>query len=244
MKVINWIASKLYKDSSTHWQWYRDFFNIAVFKYLVTWFAVVPIAAKILSRLPKEIHFTEKYIITLQLPFKWECLWLSSVFFMCAYILYIVFCPSFIKKYFSLKNYLEYEHSPRWLPWEAKKLVKEESILDDFINRMSSKGYLSTIDNPVIEPKVDVGKEQSKLFFSHKESNYVFAMPLLDASKNEDEVKTRIAVREIFWEIFGRFSSSKPIARSIIRVLLLISLVFFSIAFFQSIITAIEYLLK
>lgn len=234
----------LYKKTSTHWQWYRDFFNITVFKYLVTWFAIVPIAAKLLSKLPKQIKFTDEYILTLELPFKWECLWLSSLFFMIAYFLYLIFCPTFVKKYFSLKNYLEYEHSPRWLPWEAKELLAEKSVIPDFIIRMKSKGYIKESEIEVSDPKVEVEEKQSILYFSHEKKNYEFSMPILDSNGDEDSVKTRIAVREIFWEIFGRFSSSKPKTRVIIRILLALALILFAVTLLQSVFNAISYLFK
>lgn len=243
-KYIVMALENLYKKTSTHWQWYRDFFNITVFKYLVTWFAIVPIAAKILSKLPKEIKFTSKYILTIELPFKWECLWLSSFFFMIAYFLYLIFCPAFVKKYFSLKIYLEYEHSPRWLPWEAKELISEKSVLPGFIKRMESKGYIKESEIILIEPKVEVETKQTTLYFSYEKKNYEFSMPILDSKGDEDDVKTRIAVREIFWEIFGRFSSSKPITRGIIRVLLIIALILFTITLVQSVINALSYFFK
>jgi hypothetical protein len=243
-KYLNIVVGNLYKKASTHWQWCRDFFNITVFKYLVTWFAIVPVASKILSKLPKEIKFTNDYILTLELPFKWECLWLSSLFFMMAYFLYLIFCPSFVKKYFSLKNYLEYEHSPRWLTWEAKDLLAEKSVIPKFIKRMESKGYLKQSKREVTNPQVEAGDNQSTLYFSHDKKNYEFSMPILDKEGNEDDVKTKIAVREIFWEIFGRFSSSKPFIRSMIRVLLVIALILFSITLIQSVFNALSYLLK
>lgn len=238
------VLDNLYKKTSTHWQWNRDFFNITVFKYLVTWFAIVPIAAKILSKLPKEIKFTNDYILTLELPFKWECLWLSSFFFMIAYFLYLIFCPPFVKKYFSLKNYLEYEHSPRWLPWEAKELLAEKSVIPDFIIRMESKGYIKQSKINVSDPKVEVKANQSILYFSHEKTNYEFAMPILDSNGYEDSEKTRIAVREIFWEIFGRFSSSRPIIRGFIRVLLVLALILFAVTLLQSVFNALSYLFK
>jgi len=243
-KYINMALENLYKKTSTHWQWYRDFFNITVFKYLVTWFAIVPIAAKLLSKLPKEIKFTDQYILILELPFKWECLWLSSFFFMIAYFLYLIYCPPFVKKYFSLKNYLEYEHSPRWMPWEAKELLAEKPIIPDFIFRMESKGYIKQSEIEVSDPKVEVKSTQSTLYFSHEKKNYEFSMPILDADGDEDSVKTKIAVREIFWEIFGRFSSSKPNTREAIRVLLVLALILFAITLSQSIFNALSYFFK
>jgi len=229
------------------WQWFRDFFSITIFKYFVTWFALVPVFAKILQKLPKEIIIPlekNSYIITLQLPFKWEILWVSSLFFIIAFILYKIFVPNFITKYFSLKYYKEFEHSPRWLVWEAKNIINSKTDLSKFVKRMFDKKYL-TISTCVIEqtPEVIVQEKQTILYFNFDNKNYEFALPIL-TNETEDKEKTEIAVREIFWEIFGRFSSSKVFVRGLIHFLLLLSLITFSITFIQSICTGISYLLK
>ncbi|WP_277015332.1 hypothetical protein [Flavobacterium lindanitolerans] len=238
-----------FKDKIYGWQWFRDFFNITIFKYFVTWFAIVPIFAKISESLPKKIHIPVNkelnYTIHLELPFKWEILWFSSLCFVIAYILYLIFRPNFISKYFSLKYYLEFEHSPRWIVWETQKLIKSSTDLDKFVKRMSDKGYLSITNDSKFKDKelIDVGGDQTYLYFLHNNIKYKFAMPIIKEGK-EDEGLTKIAVREIFWEIFGRFSSSKFKIRLVIQGLLAISLITFTIAFMQSIYSGFQYFIK
>ncbi|MDM1380883.1 hypothetical protein [Myroides marinus] len=237
------------KEKIYGWQWFRDFFSITIFKYFVSWFALVPVFAKILEKLPKEIIIStaiEPYIITLQLPFKWEILWISSLFFIIAFILYKVFVPNFITKYFSLKYYKEFEHSPRWLVWEAQNLIISKTDLSKFVKRMSDKKYIKTSDNTINEKTfVEVKEKQTILYFSFDGKNYEFALPIInDDKKTENKEETDIAVREIFWEIFGRFSSSRVFIRGLIHSLLILSLVTFTIPFIQSICTGLQYFFK
>lgn len=238
------------RDKILGWQWFRDFFNITIFKYFVTWFAIVPIFAKVTEDLPKKIEiptgFYSTYIVTLDLPFKWEILWFSSLCFVISYILYIIFCPKFINKYFSLKYYKEFEHSPRWLVWEAEKLIHSDTDLEKFVKRMIEKKYIEVVI-PIEDFKktnVIVEEKQTNLMFKYKEIVYSFKMPILNNEGMEDTNLTNIAVREIFWEIFGRFSSSNICVRGIIYFLLIVSLVCFAIPFGQSIINGFHYFAK
>jgi len=241
--TMNWL-----KKNIMGWQWFRDFFNVTIFRYFVTWFALVPVFAKILEKLPKEISIPLRdniYTITLELPFKWEILWFSSLSFVTAFILYKIFVPKYITKYFSLKYYKEFEHSPRWLVWEAEILIESKTDLSKFIKRMKDKKYI--IDHPDpsnYEKGVKVEEKQTKLSFEYENKMYEFALPILANNQNEDEIKTTIAIREIFWEIFGRFSSSNLFIRGVIQLLLIISLVTFAIPFIQSIISGLQYFIK
>ncbi|MGH1385955.1 hypothetical protein [Kordia sp.] len=238
------------KNKVLNWQWFRDFFKITIFKYFVTWFALVPIFAKLSQYLPKVIRIQlshyESYCINLSLPFKWEILWISSLLFVIAYILYLSFAPTFVKRYFSLKDYRDYEHSPRWIVWESQKLIKSDYVdLDKFIGRMVKKEYVYKVDDKSSfeDKKVIVDKKQTHLMFIYKNEKYKFSMPIL-IDNNEDKHLTEIAVREIFWEVFARFSASKFGVRFAIQSFLIASLITFSIPLIQSIISGFQYLLK
>jgi len=248
IKEIKYITLKsktfIMKILNIHWQNYRDFFQITIFKYLVTWFAIVSLVVNLLSGFPNKVKVTEDFVISFSLPFKWECLWASSVFFIIAYLLYVIFCPTFIKKYFSLKVYLEYEHSPRWLTWEAFDLLKENEIIDDFISYMKTKKYITKSFREFDSNFVDRQEKQTVLYFNHKLENFELALPILNSNNDEDFEKTKIAVREIFWEIFGRYSSSRSKIRITILFFLALSLIFFLIPFVQSIINVFLFIFK
>lgn len=252
IKFLNLLKKryKIMKDKILNWQWFRDFFNITIFKYFVTWFALVPIFAKLSEYLPKEIKIqlsqSDSYIVNLELPFKWEILWVSSLSFVIAYLLYLIFAPTFVKRYFSLKDYKEYEHSPRWIVWESQKLIKSKYVdIDKFVGRMAKKEYVKKANNisDFNDKEVIVDNKQTYLMFKYKDEQYKFSMPIL-SDNQENQTLTEIAVREIFWEIFARFSASKFGVRFAIQTLLIISLITFAFPFIESIISGFQYLLK
>jgi hypothetical protein len=234
----------------TDWQWYRSFFNITIFRYFTLVFAIFPILIKTLGQIPKELTLTinlKTFIINLELPFNWYCLWFSAFFYVIAYALYLIFCPSFIKKYPSYSEYKAHLHSPRWIAWEMKEIVKDENEKEKLYDRLKTKSYLTELNSNNIKvndlPKVDVKEKQTELTFMYKETLYKFAMPIL-VNEDEDEKNTLIAEREVFWEIFGRFSSSKQNIRFYVRLSLFLSTFFFVIVLIQNIVTALFYVIN
>ena len=204
--------------------------------------------AKLLSKLPNEISFKpidKIYTITLELPFNWQLLWISSLLFVIAYILYLIYCPQFIKTYSSFKDYKLHYHSPRWLSWAAKDIVSDKNEIDKFFERLNKKGYLKLSDDQEDKklPRVDIEEKQSTLYFSYNQKTYSFSMPRLK-DKEENENLTEIAEREVFWEVFGRFSSSERPIRLLIIGLLYLSGIFFGIVLIQNICGAFQYFIK
>lgn len=257
------------EDTSwAHWQWYKKFFNITVLKYLVTWFAVIPLFAKLLTKLPPELVFEincKTYTIPLELPFKWEYLWISSLLFVVAYTLYLAFCPKFIKTYSSFRDYLSHQHSPRWISWISRDLLKLSNAhnIEKFHNRLLVKNYVKIIsqneqqdlllkdktkvqDDPknMLTPNAYIGEKQTTLVYNFEKNLFALFIPILDSTGLEDKNSTEIAEREIFWEVFGRFSSSLRGIRLIITALLIVSGIFFIIAISQNISSAFEYFSK
>lgn len=233
----------------THWQWYRNYFKVTYFRYLVPWFAVVPVIANLIIDFPEKLEFQTftgtEIIIPLELPFTWELLWLSSLFFVIAFAIYKVFCPNFITKYYNFEKYLDENHSPRWIVWESKEIVKNDIDLSKFVKRLLEKKYLSEIDEKEIKEIHPIVKElQTVLEFNYKEKTYSLAMPILDSNNNNDESNTIIAEKEIFWEVFGRFATSRYFARVSIIVCLILSFGFFLIVLFQNIIKGLLYTAK
>lgn len=255
------------KKTWTHWQWYKSFFSITILRYLVLWFSLVPMLALWLNQIPegkiylKDIKILKDnkissegnledivtyFEIDLGLPFSWELLWASSLFFVVALIIYVIFCPSFIKKYPSFKDYKAHYHSPRWIVWEAKKVAVDKSEIPLLFDRLNTKKYLK-IENqskPENINKVIVEALQTKLYFKYSNQDYSLGMPILFNKKEIDRENTDNVEREIFWEIFGRYSSSKPFWRGVIILLLFLSLICFSIPVVQNIIKGGNYLIE
>jgi hypothetical protein len=220
------MASKV----QTHWQWYKGFFGIVILRYLVTWFAIVPIIAKLFSGLDLSIKFGAAQSIKihsdLSLPFSLQILWLSSFFYVLALLLYQIICPSFIKKYSSFGDYKKHIHSPRWIIHEALDIVNDKIQLPKLFERLSTKKYLIKNTQTFAENKVEVETDQTVLYFTHRSSGYKLGLPIVKNGKVERD-ETEQAELEIFWEIFGRFSSSKAFWRITIIILLSVSAALF-----------------
>src|SRR5688572_30240002 len=114
-------VDKLLDNHKTHWQWYKDFFNVTVLRYLVTWFAIVPIAASFITNFKPHLKYKDlfevDFLADTSLPLGLKVLWLSSLFFVIALLLYQWHCPGFIKTYSSFGDYKRHQHSSRWIIW-------------------------------------------------------------------------------------------------------------------------------
>lgn len=234
------------ENFQTHWQWYRNFFAFHVLRLFIVWFALVPLLLRVLSDLPPEIPVElddVSFVLHLSLPFNWIVLWIASICFAIAFAIYGVSCPGFIRKYPTFTEYKSYYHSPRWIAWEAELIAKHKLDLDKFIDRLAKKHYLEerqagTLSRLNINNhKVIVEQNQSVLYFEHNGKEYSFAMPRVDSNGHESTALTEIAEREVFWEIFGRYSSSKPLIRWIVRALLVVAALLFIFTVLQHVIS-------
>lgn len=255
-------AIKNYLDNpNTHWQQYKQLFQISVLRYLVSWFAFVPIVASLFSLIPQKIQIkilnnSIEYFISLKLPFDWKLLWLSSFFFVTAFLLRLIFCPSFVRKYNSYREYKNQENSPRYIVWEARKcLIKKNP---KFIERLLKKKYFEEVPqetfiqklaefhrkpcqkaNREIEYFALVEESQTSLFYRFRDACYKLSMPQMREG-NTDFEKTDYYEKDLFWEIFGNYSSAKPLIRFLVSLFLFISAILFSIVLLQNIINGMK----
>lgn len=225
------------------WESYKSFYQITVFRYLTVWFSVVPILAGLLSELPEYVPVTISgmtYNLKLALPFNWQLLWVSSFFFLISFVIYLVRCPAFVKQYNRFSDYSSYGHDKRWISWLAKDLVEEGAELPKFVSRLKSKQYLTKhstgfsipTDNP------EVGADQTIYYMNVDGAIYSLGMPRLGITEADKD-----AERAIFWEIFGRYSNSRKLARILIMCFLLLSLVAFVSVFVQHVLSGLHFLL-
>ena len=73
------------------------------------WLFFVPIAAKVISKLPNEIIVEiskKEYTILLKLPFNWQVLYLAALCFSIANIIYILCCPKIIADHRDFADFL------------------------------------------------------------------------------------------------------------------------------------------
>lgn len=234
------------KKLYTHWQWYKAYFDITIFRYLVMWFAIVPSLAMLLGEIPKELQFKdnsgEPFTLVLDLPFTWQFLWIASLLFLVAYCVYQYHCPRFIKTYNSLSDYRSHLHSPRWISWISLDITKDSLELPKFFSRLNTKGYLDEVEEEITDtlPIVIVKQSQTVLLFNYNDKNYSLGMPRLKDNAVDKDATDR-AESELFWEVFGRYSTTGAKARLLILILLSLSALFFSIALIQNILAGLTY---
>ena len=217
------------------WEEYRYFFQLIIVRYLIIWFSTVPVVAGIVSQFhsPLVVEFAnEVHEIELVMPFNWQLLWLSSLFFVFALSVYKIFCPKFIQEYNNFSDYKSLGHHPRWLVWQAHKLFKkiDNRNKEKFFKRLSDKGYLEEVKKKGLSElckKPIVARKETFMTFKVEGRAYRFGMPTKKVD-NENEPE-----KDVFYEIFGRYSQSKKSARVIIKASLLLSFVLFLVVLFQ-----------
>jgi hypothetical protein len=237
MSALRWEKYKtLFQRTIFRWEEYKQFFQITIFRYLVLWFSLVPIIAGMIENLPKKIDINMGGTILqieLSLPFTWQLLWMSSLFFAIAFSIYAIRCPNFIRKYNSYKDYQAFSHDVRWMSWEASRLLADanDQQKDKLIERLTTKNYLLELTkndeftkspNPVVEEK------QTVLYFEHKGKKYKLGMPVLDGESSVTDSE-----KGVFYELFGRYSESRKLERTTIIFLLILSLILFVFVLFQ-----------
>lgn len=224
------------------WEEYKDFYQLTIFRYLVMWFSIVPLIAGLLSGLPDPLPINVAgsiYYVKLELPFNWKILWLSSLIFLISFGLYLYKCPPFIKKYNQFSDYLAYCHDKRWMAQLIKELFESKVDFKKFRDRMLEKGYAEkapeTFKKTDQNPKVL--EKQTVVFMEVDGKVYISGFPIKGSPEEVDE-----AERGVFWEIFGRYSSSNYMCRILIRVLLLFSALLFLVVLLQNIYVGVTYL--
>lgn len=236
--------NELIENDKTHWQWYKSLFNVTILRYLVTWFAIVPVLAKLFSSLNPHIKFKNILDISFatnpSLSFTLWVLWLASLFYVIALLIYQFLCPPFIQTYSSFGDYKYYRHSPRWIIWEVMKVLNDKDEIGKLFTRLETKKYLQKTQKEFSENYVNVEGQQSVAYFKHDGKSYSLALPILKDNKVDIE-ETDLAEQEIFWEIFGRFSTSKKYWRLAIIILLFISLLLFLYTLVEHILTGLNY---
>lgn len=188
----------------SHWQHLKVLFNPIVTRLFIAWFAIAPIVLRLTERLPETIQVTKDIQLKLGLPFNWAVLWWASLAYAVAFVIYTAFCPKFIKDYPDFDSYSDRGHSPRWLVWEyylawnaishdQKKKLLKRTFDKKFV--VEESAATNTTDEPTVL------KEGTTFIFALDEKKYKLQI---------DEHLEQARVKDMFWEIFGRWSQSAP----------------------------------
>lgn len=227
------------------WQFLRAFFGFHYFRYLVLWFAIVPVALSILRDVPNEIWLSIGPVpikINTSLPFNWLFLWMCAVIYIVAWSIYLWRAPRFVKHY---NNYTEYkipDHSPRWIiwewyhylrsaPWNAVDILISKGLVFDFKPDPTVQSQLENY--PLTKP--EKGKDETSFIFNRY--GHFFRIGL-----GPDTPDCRKIEQELFWELFGATAGSRKYSRNLIWALLFVAGIMFASVIFQHIWAVVYYL--
>ncbi|APE00467.1 hypothetical protein BM526_00560 [Alteromonas mediterranea] len=206
------------------WENYRDFFTLKIMRLLIVWFALAPVVYSVLDGIQRPLNIKVgdvSYQLALKLPFNWETLWLASLCYFTAFVLYLLFCPQYIKEYTSYENYKARGHDSRWVIWEVQKLLKswfvDKKLFHERVTtkKMSVEEALPN-EHQLLEP---ISEETGTVIYYEYDSK---VFKLSSSSNHFNETG-------LFWEVFGRYSSKFNFVRGVIRFLLDATILLFAI---------------
>ena len=228
-----WVSEFLYEWNRVrgHWQELGRFFKVPAIRFFVSWFALVPVIANALSELPERVEIdlpSGAYSIVVALPFSWQVLWVSSMFYAVAFLVYVVRCPNFIKSNPDFSAFLKKGHSYRWLAWELHYGWQGIDNRSKLAERLISKGYATAIEAVPEGSKSSPRVEQRGTIWQFPYEGHTYEVCL-----SEDETEKKVG--DIFWEIFGRWAGSRVISRHIVWFSLIASILLFAFVVLQNI---------
>lgn len=225
--------------SENHWQRLTPYFSSAVIKSFATWFAVAPIFVRIFGKIESPLIFTvgtKTYGIDFSLPFSWWVLWFGSILYIMSYIIYMYYCPVFVKRYPRYADFESANHSPRYLVKELSTAFNATSNQDQLVSRLQTKKFAVEIDS--VPDTTDIPSVETRgtvFYFEHSGKSYEVC--IASDAPNERQ-------RELFWEIFEPFADSHPPARITTKALLLIAYALVAFVTAQQIYTVFRFLIN
>lgn len=195
-----WVAT------DSHWQHLKPKFNPIVTRVFVGWFALAPVAIKAFETMPERICLPSGGSIALALPFTWWVLWWASFFYGAAFLIYTSSCPRFIKNYPDYTSYENIGHSPRWLVWEFYLAWTKlsDGPRKSLFKNASEKQFVLPTPGATLTSKPSVLHSGTEYVFEHNGTPHTIHL------KTE---QSRDDVRDLFWELFGRWSDAAVFRR-------------------------------
>lgn len=240
MKQYLLSAWERWKGYGGHWQKLAFFFRLNVVRFFISWFALTPIALKLLEAMPSTWPISDgtmTFHINLSLPFSWWVLWFASLCYTMAFILYQLWCPTFIKESPDFASYSAIQHSPRWLVWQIYYSWIGISERDKFAERLITKQYAKPTDDidqaEDAKPKV----EQSGTVWKFKHHDQWYEVRVSESLSMDLQ-------RDYFWEILGRWARSHPIWRHTVWGLLSLSFLATAYVVIENIVYVLAYLCR
>jgi len=209
-----------FRDETSHWQFLNVFFKPSVTRFFISWFALAPAVVKAIQELPSPLLIPisgTPVPIVLSLPFRWEVLWWASLAYAVSFLMHLMFCPGFIKRYPNYSAYTDRGHSPRWLVWEVFRAWRSipSEAQNKLFKRLTDKKYAIQMNTQLVaflEPTVS--ESGTEWAFDYKNESYVLQI---------DEELSELRQKDLFWEVMGRHGGSRVYMRYFIWSLLFIA---------------------
>jgi hypothetical protein len=234
-----------------HWQFLTGFFRFSFVKLFISWFAIVPIAIAFLNRIPSVILISttgqKAFEIQTKLPFSWVILWVASLLFSAAAVLFVLFCPYFIRRHDTFAKYKELGHSPRYIVWEihyhlkpwffGKKYDLSRPLRKRLIDKslaVPSKATGNIIPNGEVSVVVP-GAQATTLYF--KDGGTIYEVYSKQAPPQGDTREN-----DLFWELFGFLAKRWPAVRTTIKWLIRASMLLVAFVVLENIWFAVRYI--
>lgn len=233
-----------------HWQFLTGFFRLAFVKLFISWFAIVPIAVAILRSIPEVVYIDSTLhpiALHMELPFSWVILWIASLLFSAAAVLFHLFCPAFIKRHDNFADYKRIGHSSRWIVWEIYYHLNEWGLRKRYENSAKLRTILITkqLALPASQAECEIpanknacvnkGPEATTLYFNQGEQLY-------STSSMQSPDPTDQRENDLFWELFGFLAGSYPKVRFVIKWLVIVSFLLVGFVILQNIWSAFTYI--
>jgi len=148
------------------WSSQRAIANSRIVKTSVIWLVIVPFAAKLLSSIDDVVNLTvfgASVSITTILPFSWQLLFFTSIFFSIAGLVYSIFCPVLVKKYESFtqfesdgKSRLQVNAALKEITWDKSTCKLKNNYIEDSRKYFTSYSdqYLPSLSDDELNARV------------------------------------------------------------------------------------------
>src|SRR5690606_878602 len=120
----------------------------------------------------------------------------------------------------------------------------DKNELPKLFKRLKEKELIEASTTKLATNEIKVENKQTVAYFKFNDDHFTMSLPVTNADNSINLEKTHDKEMEIFWEIFGRFSSSRKYVRLSILILLTISGTLFLITFVEHVWTGLKYFSK
>lgn len=247
------------------WENATKIFTLNYFRFLVSYFSLTPIIASSLNsatnsicqKNEKSIYCTALISIN-HLPFSWEILWFSSVFYLFSMIVYLSMCPNFIRKYKNIQFYDSLKLPSDYIKYEWRNFLEKYKIFLMHNYYYNNKKF-NFIKNCLKECDFTIYMISEK--YKHKDTtflhenlenkdSYFYIVSYLGDKKITISPKSNSMKREIYIEkcndsfisLYKIYENSGLFSKFICYTLLFISFFLFIIVFCESLINTILYI--